>query len=82
MEMQQMMVLLLAMRKERETDKEEIKTGHKELLAKMDADRKAAHEDLMAKMEANQEEMKADRKADQEKADADRVQMREFMKTL
>jgi hypothetical protein len=36
----------------------------------------------MAKLEANQEEMKADRKADQERADADRVQTQELMKML
>jgi hypothetical protein len=57
MEMQQMMELLLAMRKDRETDKEEIETGQEALLTKLDADRKAAHEDLMAKMEADRVQM-------------------------
>jgi hypothetical protein len=43
---------------DRKADKEEIKTGHKELLAKVEADRKADKEE---------------RKAAQVKADADRV---------
>jgi hypothetical protein len=56
------------------------------LMAKMDADRKAAQEDLLAKMDANQAKAEADRKADrkanQAKADADRVQLQEMMKMM
>jgi hypothetical protein len=61
MDLQQMMELLLKeirtnqekAESDRKADKEEIKTGHKELLAKMEADRKAAQEDLMAKLDAD-----------------------------
>jgi hypothetical protein len=68
METQQMMEFLLKTEANRKTDKEN-------LMAKLDADRKTVHKELLAKMEA-------DRKAAQEKADADRVRMQEFMKNL
>jgi hypothetical protein len=43
---------------------------------------KSMQKDLLAKMDDNQAKMEADRKADQERADADRAQMQEMMKML
>jgi hypothetical protein len=50
-----------------------MEAGHKELLAKMEADRKADQEKAESDIKIDKEE----RKAAQVKADADRVQMRE-----
>jgi hypothetical protein len=86
MESQQMLEFLLKMeadrKAERKADKEEKKKekdemeakrkeDKEEMMAKLDADRKTGHKELLAKMEAAQE-----------KADADRAQMQEMMKTL
>jgi hypothetical protein len=68
MDPQQMMELLL---KEIRTNQEKAETDRKTDKEERKADRKAAQEDLMAKVDANQA-----------KADADRVQMQQLMRTL
>jgi uncharacterized membrane protein YgaE (UPF0421/DUF939 family) len=82
METQQMMEFLLKMEAKMEI-------VHKDFLAKLDANqekaeanRKTGHNGLLAKMEAYREIYRDERKAAQEKADADLAQMQEFMKTL
>jgi hypothetical protein len=50
------------------------------LLAKMDADRKTDKEEMEANRKTDKEEMVKEMKANQVKADADRVQMHEMFR--
>jgi hypothetical protein len=79
-------LLLKEMKAMQEKGEADRKAAQEDLLVKMKADRKAAQENLLVKMEADrkaaQENLLAKRDANQAKADADRVQLQEMMKTM